>query len=72
VRPTLKEGFKAIVIVRSFAASQELVRRLSPPVTIFKYPRTPHLLDLGGATSDDIFAQLPMVPTRDVSSSRRR
>jgi len=54
VRPTLKEGFQAVVIVRSFAAARELVLRLSPPVTIFKFPRTPHLIDLGAATSDDI------------------
>lgn len=55
VRPTLKEGFKAIVTIRSFAAAEELVLRLSPPVNIYKFPRTPHLINLGAATSDDVF-----------------
>lgn len=59
VRPSLQEGFKAIVIIRSFAAAQELVLRLSPPVNIYKFPRTPHIINLGAATSDDISATLP-------------
>lgn len=54
VRPTLDEGFSAVVTIRSFAAAEEFVARISPPVTVFKFPRTPHLLDLGGATDDDI------------------
>lgn len=54
VRPSFEEGFKAIVTVRSFSASRELVLLLSPPVVLFKYPRTPHLLNLGAATDDDI------------------
>ncbi|KAI0701247.1 ATP dependent DNA ligase [Cerioporus squamosus] len=63
VRPSLKEGFKAIVTIRSFAAAEELVSRLSPPVALFKFPRTAHLLDLGSATSDDIVSTIlsPMV-----------
>ncbi|KAH9885405.1 hypothetical protein C8Q73DRAFT_749200 [Cubamyces lactineus] len=49
------EGFKAVVAVRSFEAAEEpVVGRLSPPVGLFKFPRTPHLLDLGSATDDDI------------------
>ncbi|KAJ6601208.1 ATP dependent DNA ligase [Mycena vulgaris] len=55
VAPTLKEGFKAIVHVKSFAAAEELVERLSPPVNLFKFPRTPHLINLGAATADDVF-----------------
>jgi atypical dual specificity phosphatase len=55
VEPTLKEGFKAIVHVKSFAAAQELVLRLSPPINLYKFPRTPHLINLGAATSDDVF-----------------
>jgi atypical dual specificity phosphatase len=55
-KPSLKEGFKAIVIVRSFAASQELVMRLSPPVALFKFPRTAHLINLGAVSDDDIVA----------------
>ncbi|KAJ6541759.1 ATP dependent DNA ligase [Mycena capillaripes] len=56
VEPTLKEGFKAIVHVKSFAAAEELVLRLSPPVGVYKFPRTPHLINLGAATADDVFA----------------
>ncbi|KAF6748432.1 ATP dependent DNA ligase [Ephemerocybe angulata] len=53
-RPSLKEGFKAIVVIRSFEAAQEFVAWASPPVGVYKFPRTPHLLDLGAATEDDI------------------
>ncbi|KAJ7664914.1 ATP dependent DNA ligase [Mycena rosella] len=42
VTPTMKEGFKAIVHVKSFAAAEEL------------FPRTPHLINLGAATADDV------------------
>ena len=58
-KPSLKEGFKAIVTIRSFAAVEELVSRLSPPVTLFKFPRTAHLLDLGSATDDDVVSAIP-------------
>ncbi|TFK42162.1 ATP dependent DNA ligase [Crucibulum laeve] len=54
VKPTLQEGFKTIVTIKSFAAMQELVDLLSPPVTLLKFPRTPHLINLGAATEDDI------------------
>jgi atypical dual specificity phosphatase len=57
VEPTLKEGFKAIVRIKSFAAAEELVLRLSPPVNIYKFPRTPHLINLGAATDDDVFTE---------------
>jgi atypical dual specificity phosphatase len=53
-QPTLREGFKGVAIIRSFAAAQELVERLSPPVNLLKFPRTPHLLNLGAVTDDDI------------------
>ncbi|KAK6906202.1 hypothetical protein I203_100187 [Kwoniella mangroviensis CBS 8507] len=53
-RPTLDEGFRGICVIRSFEASLELVERLSPRIGIHKFPRTPHLIDLGAATSDDI------------------
>ena len=56
VQPTLGEGFSAIIKVKSFAAAEELVARLSPPVSFFKFPRTPHLLNLGAATDDDIIS----------------
>ncbi|KAF9478075.1 ATP dependent DNA ligase [Pholiota conissans] len=54
VRPTLQEGFKAIVVVRSIAAAQDAILRLSTPLSILKFPRTPHLIDVGAATSDDV------------------
>ncbi|KAJ7608801.1 ATP dependent DNA ligase [Roridomyces roridus] len=54
VPPKLNEGFKAIVHIKSFAAAEELVQRLSPPIDIYKFPRTPHLINLGAATSDDV------------------
>lgn len=53
-RPALTEGFVGIVTIRSFAASQALVLKLSPPVILFKFPRTTHLLNLGAASDDDI------------------
>ncbi|KAJ7819940.1 ATP dependent DNA ligase [Mycena olivaceomarginata] len=62
VQPTLKEGFKAIVHIKSFAAAEELVLRISPPVGLFKFPRTPHLINLGAATADDEFAELSALP----------
>lgn len=56
VRPTLAEDFEAIVIIRSFAAAHELLLKLSRPVSFYKFPRTPHLIDLGAVSSDDIMA----------------
>ncbi|KAF8079132.1 ATP dependent DNA ligase [Lyophyllum atratum] len=64
VQPTLQEGFKAIIIVRSFAAAQELVLRLSPPIGIYKFPRTPHLIDLGAASSDDIVTDVAVISSQ--------
>ncbi|KAL0564426.1 hypothetical protein V5O48_017619 [Marasmius crinis-equi] len=61
IRPTMKEGFKAITIVRSFSAAQELVSRLSPPVGIYKFPRTSHIINLGAAADDDLVSE-PTVP----------
>ena len=40
--------------MRSFEASVELAALLSPPVALFKFPRTAHLLNLGAATEDDV------------------
>ncbi|KAF7347316.1 ATP dependent DNA ligase [Mycena venus] len=61
VAPALKEGFKAIVHVKSFAAAEELVLRLSPPVGVYKFPRTPHLINLGAATADDVFEDISVL-----------
>lgn len=48
------EGFGGIAIIRSFKACLELVSLLSPPIQLFKFPRTAHLVDLGAATEDDL------------------
>ncbi|KAG6820659.1 hypothetical protein H0H93_013510 [Arthromyces matolae] len=66
VRPTLEEGFKAIIIIRSFAAAEELILRLSPSVKLLKFPRTAHLLDLGAASSDDVVSDVAVMPTQGV------
>lgn len=49
------EGFIGIAIIRSFKACEELVSLFSPPINLFKFPRTAHLLDLGAATEDDLY-----------------
>lgn len=54
VSPSLDEGFAAVVTIPSIAASRALVRSLAPPISLLKFPRTPHLVDLGAATSDDL------------------
>ena len=53
-RPALREGFGAVLSVSSFAAACEAVYLLGGPTTIIKFPRTPHLIDLGATSSDDI------------------
>lgn len=64
VRPTLAEGFQVVAIIRSFQAAQEFVRHLSPSVGIFKFPRTPHLINLGAATDDDEHVHLAIDTTQ--------
>lgn len=61
-RPTLNEGFAAVCIVQSFDAANELIKRLTP-VGILKFLRTPHLINLGAATDDDI-----IVPSRHTTA----
>lgn len=63
VPPSLDEGYSAVVTIPSIPAASFLVRLLSPPIKLLKFPRTPHLLDLGAATSDDlVLLQLPSRP----------
>ncbi|KAG8931749.1 hypothetical protein FRC02_002207 [Tulasnella sp. 418] len=57
-RPTLEEGFEAIITIRSFVEANELIQRISP-AGLLKFPRTPHLIDLGAATEDDIVYSEP-------------
>ncbi|KAI0683418.1 hypothetical protein BC835DRAFT_1470554 [Cytidiella melzeri] len=56
VPPTKQEGFAAVVTIRSFAAAEALVQRVSAPVDLFKFPRTAHLINLGAATDDDLIS----------------
>ncbi|QRW05852.1 ATP-dependent DNA ligase [Ceratobasidium sp. AG-Ba] len=50
------EGFEGVAHITSFEAAMELCRLLSP-AGLLKFPRTPHLLNLGAATDDDILAR---------------
>lgn len=69
VPPTLGEGFRSIAIVRSFAAAESLVQKLSPPLELFKFPRTSHIFDLGAATSDDLVHDLPLFSDVEVTET---
>jgi atypical dual specificity phosphatase len=51
--PTLDEGFSSIVTISSFAAARQSIKLFSADPPLLKFPRTPHLLDLGASTSDD-------------------
>lgn len=53
------EGFKGLARVTSFEAAVEL-SQLVCPVGLLKFLRTPHLLNLGAAASDDIVADAPV------------
>ncbi|KAJ3554033.1 hypothetical protein NM688_g3312 [Phlebia brevispora] len=63
-RPLLDEGFSAIVIVRSFAAAEEFVARVSPPVTLFKFP-----LFLPTVSLNDPRTPAPVVITEKVDGA---
>lgn len=69
--PVMEEGFKGVAVVRSFESAMDLVRMLSPPVQLFKFPRTAHLLDLGAVAEDDIVAPsaLPLDPALDLDQA---
>ncbi|KAH8834988.1 ATP dependent DNA ligase [Flagelloscypha sp. PMI_526] len=66
--------FSAIVRISSIAAAEELIRKLSPPSSLglFKYPRTPHLINLGAVADDDILttrASLFNLPSTSVGTA---
>ncbi|EEY56133.1 uncharacterized protein PITG_08918 [Phytophthora infestans T30-4] len=68
--PELDEGFQTLVHITSVEAALELVDLLSPPLPLLKFPRTPHLLDLGAATSDDLvsdFSNIALVVDSDTT-----
>jgi len=52
--PSIDEGFTAILTITSFAASRDAVQLIAKDPPLLKFPRTPHLLDLGATTSDDL------------------
>lgn len=52
--PTLEEGLSGVVRVRGFDNAVELADLWFGSVSMLKFPRTRHLLDLGGATRDDL------------------
>ncbi|PWN52514.1 phosphatases II, partial [Violaceomyces palustris] len=53
VKPERFEGFSSVITISSIRAAQTLATILSP-VQLFKFPRTPHILDLGAASPDDL------------------
>ncbi|KAF4043103.1 RNA ligase [Phytophthora infestans] len=68
--PELDEGFQTLVRITSIEAALELVDLLSPPLPLLKFPRTPHLLDLGATTSDDLvsdFSNIALVVDSDTA-----
>lgn len=61
-QPQMDEGWKAIVRVTSVEAASELARRWTPASASgwLKFPRTPHLVNLGAATEDDEIVTRPL------------
>ncbi|KAH8924717.1 hypothetical protein BT69DRAFT_1296205 [Atractiella rhizophila] len=56
-RPTIAEGWKAVITVRSMEQAEQVVRLLGGnggEIAFFKFPRTAHLLDLGAVGQDDL------------------
>lgn len=51
--PQLDEGFSTILRITSFGAARQAVLRLTAPIPLLKFPRTPHLLELGSKGDDD-------------------
>ena len=52
--PRYEEGFTSVLHITSFTAAREAVNLLTPDLPLLKFPRTPHLLNLGATTDDDI------------------
>lgn len=50
----MSEGFSAILTVSSHNAAREAILKLGGVVSVTKFPRTTHLINLGAMTSDDI------------------
>lgn len=52
--PSPEEGFVGIITITSFPAARDAVRRIAGDPPLLKFPRTPHQLDLGASTDDDL------------------
>ncbi|WOO76683.1 Dual specificity protein phosphatase 23 [Vanrija pseudolonga] len=52
--PTLDEGWYSILTIASFPAARQAVQHITPDPPLLKFPRTPHLLNLGASTADDV------------------
>ncbi|KAK0519511.1 hypothetical protein OC842_007429 [Tilletia horrida] len=53
-KPTLDEGFGAIITIPSFHAAREAALLLGGPAGIAKFPRTTHLIRTAAVTQDDL------------------
>lgn len=53
-KPTISEGFGAVLTISSHNAAREAILKLGGVVNITKFPRTTHLINLGAVSSDDI------------------
>ncbi|KAF8535397.1 hypothetical protein BDD12DRAFT_855549 [Trichophaea hybrida] len=60
--PRPDEGFSGIARIRGVDNARELANHLFGPVNMRKFIRTRHLLDLGGATRDDL-----IIPPQDLA-----
>ncbi|CAZ79968.1 unnamed protein product [Tuber melanosporum] len=68
--PTLTEGYSGIARVTSIRSARELADTLFQPLSMKKFPRTRHLLNLGSATRDDLIipeTDLPRYFSRSVT-----
>ncbi|KAJ5888818.1 ATP dependent DNA ligase [Penicillium taxi] len=66
-KPERKEGFDAVVTITSIPSSIALVHQLAAPITLFKFPRTAHLINVGAATEDDLTRPLAVFNVRQGS-----
>jgi atypical dual specificity phosphatase len=59
--------------VPSIPSSLALVRQITPPITLLKFPRTPHLLDLGAGTPDDLTTPSSIIlrPGQEISITEK-
>jgi len=57
--PTLDEGFSTIIRINSFLAAKDLVVKwLTKPIPLRKFPRTPHYINTGASTTDDLLSDI--------------